>query len=162
MGRQINFYMDKEIEKLFIDFLFEKGFKIYFHDFGKNKDTETQKGNDINSWYLILHKESYGRLVYNKHSQNEIDVMYSPVFEFIRTDIDKTKQVIKRGRIWKSSEIIFQDDETESLFTKDYNAIVRWIRKNAPRQNYYDGFDIRKDYISNKIKKEFEYSLKFF
>lgn len=39
MGRQINFYMDKEIEKLFIDFLFEKGFKIYFHDFGKNKDT---------------------------------------------------------------------------------------------------------------------------
>lgn len=88
--------------------------------------------------------------------------MYSPVFEFIRTDIDKTKQVIKRGRIWKSSEIIFQDDETESLFTKDYNAIVRWIRKNAPRQNYYDGFDIRKDYISNKIKKEFEYSFKFF
>ena len=46
-------------------------------------------------------------------------------------------------------------------FISDYNKLLRWIRKNIPRQEYFDGFRTSVDYIDNEIKDKYEFRYNF-
>ena len=39
----------------------------------------------------------------------------------------------------------------EEMLTKDYHKLVRWIKKNVPYQEFYNGKFVEKDYINNEI-----------
>ena len=129
MGRQINFYMNKKIEEQFIEFIRKQQFDIV-----------DPMGNIVsdykNTWRLFLYNPKYGQLIY-VDSNKIVDYNNIPVIEFQRTYIDASK--MREGRLYISSYIKFTDEETKKLFIKDYNALVRFIRKKIPYQQPFDG-----------------------
>lgn len=159
MGRQINFYMGPETERSFFAFLREKGYKIIHFDMEQRKEVEITDTNNISDmkWFLALYKQSYGELVFKDNSWGAdiIDFDETPAIEFTRTKIWEDEEKMYRGRLWFSSYIDFRDEETCKLFVKEYNQLVRWIKKNVPRQEYCYYGKLYKE-IKERIKKGYK------
>lgn len=138
MGRQINFYMDKKTEEEFIAYL-EESFLLV------DSNNKMYK-NEERTYLYYCYKEDYGELVF-RNDNGKIDSYKSPVIEFIRTRLLEEKKQIGRGRIW----IGYEGEYDKKLLLKDYQKIVRWIKKNVPNQEYKNIDMVRRAYISNDL-----------
>ena len=79
------------------------------------------------------------------------------VIEFVDTSIHDNNYSVNAGRIWISQKNVFTDESIGSTFISDYNILVKWIKKNVSRQEYYDGCKLIKGYIDLEIKEKYEY-----
>lgn len=154
MGRQINFYMSESVEKEFFELLSSKGYKILYEGYdGDNiQELTSYDGLDRKKWLIILYKDSYGSLIYDDEGETEINRNYSPVIEWCRTIINDNKKFVRGGRIWISSWIEFGDSIIEEQFKKDYNFLVRWIKKKVPRQEYTWKGHVLKRYMNVELQ----------
>lgn len=154
MGRQINFYMSKQVEREFFYFLCQKGYCILYEDYKEKRTCKVKSYDELDEsiWLIFLYKGTYGSLQYIDGEDSKIDKLSTPVIEWCRTLVNEKERTVKRGRIWMSDWIEFENLEIEIQFKKDFDSIVRWIRKMVPRQEYnINGYTI-KDYINNDIK----------
>lgn len=139
--------MDAETQNNFIDFLEKEEFVML-----DNKNKMINEPQNKNMYGFYLYKIRYGNVFFRQ--DNIIDSIKSPVIQFSKTIVKDEIKKIKRGRLWMqdsfSKEGVFvRKDET---FIKDYNKIVRWIKKNVPYQEVdKEGFVVR-EYVNNKVK----------
>lgn len=147
MGRQINFYMDRETEQNFLQYLGEEGYTVLLEDLQELSVEEPAK----RPWWVMIYKEAYGKPICNGETDTA-DVDRSPVIEFIRTRVNEEKKCIQRGRLWISMENEFADEKARDLFLKDYNRLVRWLKKNIPNQEYQNNGCVQKGLISDSLR----------
>lgn len=154
MGRQINFYMSKQVEREFFNFLCQKGYGILYEDYKEKRICKVTSYDELDesNWLIFLYKETYGSLQYIDGEDGKIDKLSTPIIEWCRTLVKEKERMVKRGRIWMSGWIEFENLEIEIQLKKDFDSMVRWIRKMVPRQEYnINGYTL-KDYINNDIK----------
>ena len=148
MGRQINFYMSEAVQAEFMEFL--KQNKFLYVDYYVDK-TVDPACNDV--YMVYLYKETYGELV-KKFDDRVYDNSQGPVIEYSKTTIRKDKKTIARGRLWM---VDWYFDEAgnkvkkNELLTKDYEKLVRWVKKHVPYQEYEKKGYILKEYINDEV-----------
>jgi hypothetical protein len=156
MGRQINFYMSEEVDNKLIEFLKEQNFEFLFYDFKNNALVRLYeiKYSEFSQEDTYLYKPEYGDLHMKDGPLVDIDQITSPVIEFTRTKIVYDKKIVRRGRIWvetkyydSSGELVEKKEE----FVKDYNRLVRWIKKNVPFQEIPKGDFLVKEYTNDEL-----------
>lgn len=165
MGKQINFFFSEKTKNDFISFVFSQKFRIIseFYDVSNGIKMEEYFDNDlISNWYLLFYKEQFGNLIFNQGQYRRLNVISSPVIEFIDTTINDNTNSITAGRIWISQKNVFSDESMRSTFLSDYNILVKWIKKNVPRQEYFDGCKLSRGYIDHEFKDKYEYKYKLF
>lgn len=153
MGRQINFFMSKLVEKEFFDLLCRQGYSIFYEDYKEKRIRKVMSYDELDEsmWLILLYKDVYGSLTYLDNEKLRIDKLNCSVIEWCRTVVNVEEKTVKRGRIWMSDLINFESSEKETQFKKDFNSLMRWIRKNVPRQeNNHNGYII-KEYINDEI-----------
>lgn len=136
MGKQINFYMDEEVQNRFIEYLSECGFLTI------GVDTMAVSVTSSSVFSVYLYKENYGALVYSKNLENQVDSIRSPVIQFRKTIIKKEQQRILRGRLWLEDKYYAEDGsivQKDKELEKDYRKLVRWIKKNVPYRKITKG-----------------------
>lgn len=148
MGRQINFYMSKKVQAEFIEFLEQSNF--LYVDYYVDK-TVHPVFEDVYSVYL--YKEVYGELR-KKQDDKVYDSLIGPVIEFKKSMIKEDTKKIIRGRLWMTDW--YYDEEGNKVkkndwLTKDYEKLVRWVKKNVPYQEYNNKGYILKEYINDEI-----------
>lgn len=155
MGKQINFYMSKDVEDEFIEQLKQNNFIFLITDFENNKIIDTH-GKTDNSSKLYLFKEVYGNITMQEGMLSRLNTIKSPIIEFRRTIIKEDKKIILRGRIWVSNQYY---DECGTIIKKnpqlmqDYNSLVRWIKKYVPYQEIKKDECLVKEYINDEMKR---------
>ncbi|MBQ4059989.1 MAG: hypothetical protein IJD40_13835 [Lachnospiraceae bacterium] len=154
MGRQINFYMSEAVEREFFEFICSNGYKILYRNFIDERIENLVSYDEVNKkkWLLVLYKDSYGSIIFNDDRETEINRNYSPVIEWCRTILDNDEKVVRQGRIWISSWIEFENPLMEEQFKKDYNSLVRWIKKKVPKQEYMKKGHTLKRYMNEELK----------
>ena len=160
MGKQIEFFFSKKTKSDFISFVFRQKFKVFSesYDMSNGLKLKEYSNNDlISDRYLLFYKEQYGNLFYNQGRYERLNVIKSPVIEFVDTSIHDNNYSVNAGRIWISQKNVFTDESIGSTFISDYNILVKWIKKNVSRQEYYDGCKLIKGYIDLEIKEKYEY-----
>ena len=86
--------------------------------------------------------ESYGNLIFRQNYRAQIDQIKTPVIEFSKTRINRAQRKILRGRIWLSTQFYTSDGtlvKREAELLRDYEKLVRWIKKNVPYQKIPKG-----------------------
>lgn len=166
MGRQTGFYLSKQTKERFLGFVLSKGYMIISEKYNKDNGWHSFTYRDNNckydsNWMLIFYKDSHGSLFESTIQKGRVDRLISPIVEFTDTTIFEDDHTIKKGRIWAGSNINFPDERAHMEFISDYNKLLRWIRKNIPRQEYFDGFRTSVDYIDNEIKDKYEFRYNF-
>lgn len=149
MGRQINFYMNKSIQKAFIDYLFQNNFLLF-----DKKATYIGKVISDNISSLYLYKYNYGNIIMRQDNTKSIDSLKSPVIQLNKTIIKENEKKILRGRLWLSHQ--YYDDEgmmikKEESLLKDYQLLVRWVKKNVPYQKIRKGNCYVNEYVNDEI-----------
>jgi len=155
MGKQINFYMSKDVEDEFIEYLKQNNFMFLITDFESNKIINTY-GKTDNSSKLYLFKEVYGDITMQEGVLSRLNTIKSPVIEFRRTIIKEDKKKILRGRIWVSNQ--YYDDygtiiKKNPQLIQDYNSLVRWIKKHVPYQEIKKDEYSVKEYVNDEMKQ---------
>ena len=155
MGKQINFYMSKDVEDEFIEYLKQNNFIFLITDFESNKIINTY-GKTDNSSKLYLFKEVYGDITMQEGVLSRLNTIKSPVIEFRRTIIKEDKKKILRGRIWVSNQ--YYDDygtiiKKNPQLIQDYNSLVRWIKKHVPYQEIKKDEYSVKEYVNDEMKQ---------
>lgn len=152
MGKQIEFLMDKNTEIEFLKFVEEQ--ELYFFlpnlDKSEGKIRLTEFSEIIKQSYLLFYNEKYGEL---SCTEVRIKVLESPVIEYMQTYKNESKNQIRRGRLFISSDINFMNDEIKRDFLKEYKNLVSWIKKNVPNQEYVNKGKKYKGYINDEIKR---------
>ena len=87
MSKQINYYMDKNTEKQFLQFIYNNKY-IVIDKHGKELDILICKEKSV-----FLTKANY--LPYLKYRYDIVDVLNSLVIELARSDIDEEKKLLK-------------------------------------------------------------------
>ncbi|NLP51956.1 hypothetical protein [Bacillus sp. RO1] len=164
MGKQITFYIDKEIEKDLVHYIITNGGEILFEgDNPKPKSiTSLPEPFSVKGWFkLYLYQADLGDLKFISLPNNRkiIDSTTSPVIEFSRTairEIGKNKE-ISGGRFWV--EMKYWDDENQlvqkSLELDDwYKTLLKWIKKNVPKEKESNSYvsPLIKDLVSQGFK----------
>ena len=148
MGKQINFYMSEKVQAEFIVFLKENQFEYY--DYYANK---VEEPTDKKLFEVYIYKMAYGEIV-KKEEGRVLDSYYSPVIEFSKTIVREDVKEIIGGRLWMT-DLYFDEKgnkaKKEEVFTKDYQKLVRWIKKHVPYQEYDHNGYLYKDYINDEI-----------
>jgi len=145
MSKQINYFMDKETEERFIQFVQDTGF--YFIDWNDGKIVNPYEEKKL--FYYII-SEKYIKLL--EYKNDTVDSLNCLVIEYIRNNIIEEKKIITRGRIYISNA--YKDERFFNYsgeFLKDYNMLYKWIKKNVPCQNYSSRGVIQKEYISDSM-----------
>lgn len=150
MGKQINFYMSKVTQGDFIEFLKQNNFLFLTRNSAVIDDISF---DDISTVYL--YKQDYENIIRHQSDVIDLDIIKSSIIEFSKTRILKEEKKILRGRLWISTQ--YDDDEDnmiirkEELIIKDYQRLVRWIKKNVPYQNIQKGKYYVKEYASDEL-----------
>lgn len=157
MGKQINFYLENELEEKFIEQFFNQGFVVIAEDLENKKLVTFNELGEVNPqiYILYLYKKDYGQIVTDKECEYRLDYLRSPVIEFTRTLIKHEKKLITRGRVWMEPKFFDESGEVvnkDSRLTKEYNSLAKWIKKNVPLQDVSKGEYLIKEYITNSIK----------
>lgn len=155
MSKQINYYMDKNAEKDFIEYIYDNSFMfINWYD-----GTIINPYED-NSLFYFITREKY--LPYLKFRNNAVDVLHCLVIEYARNNIIEDKKIVTRGRIYISDAY---KDKQYSVYTKDfvndYNTLKNWIKNHIPYQNYNNMDKIYKEYICDSMLKYSENNYRF-
>nr|WP_314458959.1 hypothetical protein [uncultured Clostridium sp.] len=157
MGKQINFYIEKEFEEKLIQQIFNEGFVIVAEDLDEKMLVTYDEFQKVNPkvYIMYLYKKNFGKLVIDKDCEFRLDSLRSPIIELTRTLIKNDKKIVTRGRLWvetkyydENGEIILKD----SILTKEYNSLVKWIKKNVPNQEVMKGEYIIKEYVTDYIR----------
>ena len=167
MGRQINFYMDKEKEDEFVKYAFEKDFYVIEENIPKKEKNIYKTFKDYKreslSYELYFCKNiNVSKIMFTKSGR--IDYSSSPIIEFTKTFIysNSNENIIKIGRIWYEYKYINNNNQfiiKDEQLLKDYYILVEWIRKNVPRRNFVYGGNldsggwIAKECITEKMIK---------
>lgn len=159
MGKQINFYIENELQEKFIQQSFDQGFTILAEDLDSKKLVILNQLCDINPkiYTMYLYKVDFGGLVFDKDYKYKLDYLRSPVIEFTRNLIKPEKKIITRGRLWMESKYYNQNGEQVSKdinLTIEYDLLVRWLKKRVPFQEVSNGNYIIKEYVTNNIKEK--------
>lgn len=146
MGKQINFYLNEQVQNAFLEFLLQSHFT--FLDAHGEEIKEPQR-NAVFIMYLF--KQSYGTFFMHADNQSRLEVLKSPVIEFCKSCIKEDQKEIYRGRLWVANR--YYDEagnvvEKDKELIKDYQRLVRWIKKNVP---YQEVEEYGKEYISDEI-----------
>lgn len=158
MGRQINFYIEKELEDKFMQKIFEDGFVVVAEDLENKKLVKFNELSEVNPQIhiLYLYKENYGQIITDKEYEYRLDCLRSPVIEFTKTLIKYEKKIIIRGRLWVESKFYDKNGvvvNKDSRLISEYNLLAKWVKKNVPYQDILKGDYIVKEYITNRIKE---------
>ena len=148
MGRQINFYMSEEVQAEFIDFLKQNGF-VYFD----SRENKVENIADKKYYAVYLYKESYGEFCGKKNNRN-INDYDDPIIQFCKTLINPEAKTLTRGRLWMTDWYFNEAGnkvKKSELLTKDYEKLVRWVKKHVPYQEYEQKGYILKEYISDEV-----------
>jgi hypothetical protein len=155
MGRQINFYMNKNVEEEFIDKIFCDGYSLVVEYLEDEKITIYSNRADLvlDRSRCYIYNQKYGAIVtkWKKYVDNWI----SPVIEFSRTTLDHEGRKVVRGRLWAQTQYYNSEGVTihqNPDLLKEFNILVLWIKKRVPFQetiigNYYK----IKQYINDDI-----------
>ena len=160
MGKQIRFYISNDSKMEFINYVFSLGYRVFSEKYFPNTGSQCIEHIDndtIDDWHLIFYKDSYGKLCYNENQYNRVDVVHSPVVEFMDTIIHNKGNYISDGRIWISNKNVFDGKCARECFISDYTKLVKWIKKNIPRQEYFNGKQVLKGYIDDELKDIYEH-----
>lgn len=157
MGRQINFYMSNDVQERFIVYLKESEFTFFN---SKAQIIGDLFSDDIGKIYL--YKQVYGDIIMNHHSIKNIDVIKSPIIEFKKTVLKKDQNKVLRGRLWIN--IQYYDERGATInkgeqILKDYQRLVRWIKKNVPYQQIKKGEHDIKEYMNDELKELYDKGL---
>lgn len=149
MGKQINFYMSKNVQAEFIKYLKEKHY-LFLSTEAKTIYTP----NSAEMYSIYLYKQEYGDVIFEQDYVKKIDVFESPIIQFKKTTIKEEQKQVLRGRIWiadqfyEENKLVKKKDE----FIRDYKDLVRWIKRNVPYQKVDEGGYIISEYINDEIK----------
>lgn len=149
MGRQIEFQMSEKTQNEFIEFLKQNNY--IFLD--SNKNTVKELGSE-KVFYCYLYKTNYESITMKKVDNQIIDDSRSYVIHFKKTSVDYKSKKVYSGRIWIGT--YFYDENGNTImksngFIKDYEKLVRWIKKNVPCRSRKIGKYVYKLYISDEI-----------
>lgn len=165
MGKQINYYMDKETELSFLayikelggQFVFTKNFKNYII----NDDLECFRSNNGNLDGYIYHT-CFGSIKFESKFNEYIGQEYesfseicSPIIQFNTSPVVLEEQRVVRGRVfvemkyWEGDRLMTKPKELDDFYKK----LVKWIKKHVPYQEVEINGHIRKEYISDSILK---------
>lgn len=161
MGKQINFYMDKKVEDEFIKFIYKIKFEVLEENEEKKRIESYKKYDEFNpkGIQLFLYKKNYGNIVKLKNCDCAINSISSPVIEFMRTIIIDCDKEIVGGRIWYEQKYYNNDGELikkNEQILKDYNMLVRWIKKNTIYTDVNNLGFTSKYYVTKEIEKILE------
>lgn len=151
MGKQIEFYMSEKKQMEFVKYLFEDDF-IFLDYYSEILNREV-----ISDFVTVyLYKRNYGEIVMNHHAVKALELNVCPIIEFSKTSITEQKKIVHRGRLWMEDRYYASDKKLvkkDEQFIKDYQKLVRWIKKNVPYQQIKMGDYIVKEYINDEIIK---------
>jgi len=161
VGRQINFYMSENVQQQFISFLHDNGF-VFLNNYSKEVNISEMK--DVYS--LFLYKCDYGGIIMKCDNSGIMDIIKSPVIELNKTIVKDNEKKIIQGRLWLSHQ--YYDNNGNIIrkgkeIVKEYEKLVRWIKKNVPYQEIKKGKYLIKEYASDEIidlqNQGYEYSI---
>ena len=139
MGKQVNFYMDKETEDKFISMVLSDGVQIYFRKVDSNPyviRSLSEMESDKTQVYFFKLGIGDIKLCEEKNGNKYIDSAKSSVIEFLRTSILEEDKAVSRGRLWVDLKYYNEKDELKEK-PKELNAwfikLSNWIRKNVPK-----------------------------
>lgn len=165
MSKQINFYIENEIEENLIQQLFNEGFVIVSEDLDNKELVTYEEFQKVNSkaYIMYLYKKDFGKLIIDKECEFRLDFLRSPIIELTRTLIKNDKKIITRGRLWVETKYYDENGKMiikDSNLTKEYNSLVKWIKTNVPFQEVTKGEYVIKEYITENIKSLVESGFK--
>ncbi len=141
MGRQVNFYLAREDEIQFLDFVRGTGdvkvlpYKSQTRDFAPVQELADPLSSDFGFILFLFNHEISSNLVMRfveRQGYYVIDSSQSSVIEFTRSVVRENR--ISRGRIW--AEFTSLDREKMALVPKEpafkewYETISKWVRKH--------------------------------
>ena len=142
MGRQYNFYMGRNDEELFLEYLRQNQYVIYQDNKDGNpkvidKWPEPYSGT---GWFILyLYREDFGKMIFSESFRDGrlfIQPDDAPVIEFVRTCINPKDKGIMSGRIWLEMKYYDKNNmlwyKSENLI-KAYNDIKKWIKKQLKK-----------------------------
>lgn len=170
MGKQINFYIHKELGLEFFNYLKKNNYILFikknirptnleFNFIEINNLVELNFENiKVYGDIYICTKESWTDIVktcINNPDKYIYDILYEfDVIEFSRSFIRKENKEIDQGRLYyityyydKNGELIHKNKNLDKL----YNKLCRWIRKNVPRTEIQINNIGQKHYISQPL-----------
>lgn len=158
MGRQLNFYMSDKMRQEFEDYLKNEGFS--YLDKGVCKEVTYIAPSDIyNFFYVYLYKKEFGKIhLHDTGIVKYIDESYNPVIEYIRADVKYDEKRIRSGRVWITTDNLYDENADRKLMIKEYNRIIRWLKKHLLYENIevekytysiHEGYTI-KEYIDEE------------
>lgn len=141
MGRQVNFYMTREDEKVFLDYVRSTGDIVVLPRTALSPDLQPLTDLPditwppvLNEWQcFLLNRDVSSKAKWNRIEGKNyflIDSQASSVIEFWRTILHSP--IMYRGRVWASFEYFDKDLRTfsskEVPFEKWYETIAKWIK----------------------------------
>lgn len=157
MGKQIIFFMDKELEQEFFEFVNESAVVLFEDSSGLLEAVNVLPSSDIRYWWsLYIYNEKFGDYTLNDLDNGKVylDLFKSPVIKFNRTIIREDTKDMSRGRLWFQNS--YWDDEDELVYKdpnldKLYQKLCRWIRKKIPKVEVNAKNGVHKEYISKPL-----------
>ena len=164
MGRQYNFYMGREDEELFLEYLKQNQYVVYQDNRDGNPkviDKWPEPDSGTCAWFILyLYREDFGGMVFSD-SLGDGRLFINPgdasVIEFSRTCINPKDKRIISGRIWLEMNCYDKNGmlwhKSENLI-KAYNNIKKWIRKQLKKVDMYteSGNYIKGDFSEDILK----------
>ena len=146
MGRQINFYITKATTDVLRKYINDNGYQL-FNQWGTILDDQS-----IDKYGgVYLYKPSYGELVY-RNDINRLDTSKSPVIELWQSKVLPEQKKILRGRFWVEAYILEENGwkEKPEQLLKDYQSLVRLIKKHVSKQDIKCGEHYVKEYADEE------------
>ena len=149
MGRQWQFAMDESDEKLFMQYLKENGYVVYWSGndgIPKAVNYLPEPNSDQNWSQVYIYHSAFGDMKFTRYAYDEklkiekyfVYAYEAPVIEFDRTVVWPEEKRICAGRIWMQMKYWNENDKyvskSENL-EKGYKDIKKWITKNLPKMD---------------------------
>lgn len=150
MGKQINFYMSENVQVSFIEYLKQNEF--VFLDYNAQI---VEQPFSTNVYGLYLYKQNYGDVIMRQDIKQNMDIIKSPVIEFNKTKIKLEEKRVLQGRIWISDRYFDENGaliKKDTSFVKDYQMLMRWVKKHVPYQEIKKGEYLIKEYVNDELK----------
>ncbi|MDO5151300.1 MAG: hypothetical protein Q4D76_18215 [Oscillospiraceae bacterium] len=167
MGKQINFFIDRETEERFLIYIRKNGVAIFE---GNNNNPQVVDELPVpfsgkGCFKIYLYKTNNGDLKLKKLSTGRecIDSIESPVIEFSRTIIREDTKEVTKGRLWVETKYYNDNGELvikNGMLEEWYKDLCKWIKKNAPRIEVSNNGKNHNVYITKQVLQLLEQGYK--